>query len=266
MKELTVKNFCAGYGGRYVVEDVSFTVHGGTVLGILGANGCGKTTLLRGLCGLLPHRGDRILDGTSLSHMNAKQLSRRCAYIPQRSGIGIDVSVLDVVLMGFNPRLGIFEHPDDRMRARALEVLRSVGLAERANDNYQTLSEGQKQLCVFARALAGEAELFLFDEPESALDFHFRHRMLSAIQKYTKEGQKAAVVTLHDPMLALRFCDEILLLDKGRTAGSFRPCTDPETVIESHLSRIYGPVYVKRIPDPAGRSHLILLKPTEEPF
>ena len=100
---VAVNDLCAGYGKESVLKNISFSLVAGQLTGILGANGCGKTTLLKAICGILPHGGSCVLDGIKLEDCSPRELARRCSYIPQRSGITIDISVLDVVLMGFNP-------------------------------------------------------------------------------------------------------------------------------------------------------------------
>ncbi len=123
MSFLTVKNLSAGYGKRNILSGVSFSMEPGHILGVLGANGCGKTTLIKCLCGILPHEGECMLLGERLEDLSSRQIARKCSYIPQRSGIGIEISVLDVVLMGYNPRLRLLEHPGREMKASAMEML-----------------------------------------------------------------------------------------------------------------------------------------------
>lgn len=174
MSVFVAEGLRAGYGKDPVIEDISFGLEGGELAGVLGANGCGKTTLLKAVCGILPHGGRCVLDGTVLEACPPRQLAKLCSYIPQRSGISIDISVLDVVLMGFNPHLGLLEHPNKSMREAALRILEEIGLGGMEEKNYLHLSEGQKQLCILARTLVSGGQLLLLDEPESALDFRFR--------------------------------------------------------------------------------------------
>ncbi|MBR5870584.1 MAG: ABC transporter ATP-binding protein [Clostridia bacterium] len=259
MSFFKAEHISAGYGKNKILNDVSFSLNAGEILGILGANGCGKTTLLKSLCGILDHSGTCSLCGQKMEGLSPRALAKMCSYIPQRSGISIDISALDVVLMGFNPQLGLLAHPDEAMRHKALEALDLVGLGGRENDNYLSLSEGQKQLCILARTFVSDAKLLLLDEPESALDFHHRHRMLSLLRKWTARGDRGAVVTLHDGTLALNACDVLLLLSDGRVLGTVRPKEAPTEHIEEMLRRLYGNISLQTCRSKNGQEHLMML-------
>ena len=259
-----VKGLCAGYGAKRVIDDLSFSLEGGRMMGILGANGSGKTTLLRSVCGILPHEGECVLEGTKLEKLSARKLTQKCSYIPQRSGIGIDISALDVVLMGFNPHLSLLAHPSETMKSQALQALEQAGIGDMAEMNYQHLSEGQKQLCILARTLVAQSRLLLLDEPESALDFRFRYRMLSIIQQWVRQDNRFALVALHDPMLALNGCDDLLLLKDGRSIGVLHPAADPIEKMEAQLSALYGRISLVACSDKLGQKHLVMLKEGED--
>lgn len=260
MSFFSVNNLTAGYGKNPVVKNLSFAVDSGCLLGILGANGSGKTTLLKAVCGILPHGGSCILEGNVLEKLSPRQMARRCSYIPQKSGISIDISALEVVLMGFNPWLGLLERPTAAMKEEGRRNLALVGLGGREESNYLTLSEGQKQLCILARTLCGGAGLLLLDEPESALDFRFRHRMLEILKDWRSDGGRAAIVTLHDPLLALNYCDRLLLLSEGRSIGTLCPKSDPPDRMEALLEQIYGRISLTRLKNRSGREQLVMLK------
>lgn len=260
MSSFDVKGLCAAYGSRPVLSGLSFSLEEGRIMGVLGANGCGKTTLIRSICGILRHGGECRLDGVKLEGLGARRLSRLCSYIPQRSGIAIDISALDVVLMGFNPQLGLLERPTQAMKRQALDALERVGIGSLADMNYMHLSEGQKQLCILARTLVTNGRLLLLDEPESALDFHFRYRMLGILRDWVRQDRRFALVALHDPMLALNYCDELLLLKEGRSIGVIRPGSDSFERMENLLCEIYGRVSLTCCTDKAGRKHIIMLK------
>ena len=166
--------------------------------------------------------------------------------------------------MGFNPHLGLLEHPTQAMKTSALQALGQVGLAQKANTNYLHLSEGQKQLCILARTLVTDSQLLLLDEPESALDFRFRHRMLSLLQDYVSGQARAALVTLHDPTLALNYCDRLLLLSEGSVLGILNPKTDDLDKMEQLLRVIYGSISLQRCSNRSGQPYLMMLKEEEE--
>lgn len=260
MSFLSVNNIAAGYGRDDVIKDVSFNLDKGLVMGVLGANGSGKTTLLKAMCNVLPHKGVCTLDNTNLGELSVKRLAQLVSYIPQRSGITIDVSVLDVVLMGFNPQLGILEHPSSEMKKDALQIIEKVGLSGKESVNYQLLSEGQKQLCIMARTLVSSGKLLLLDEPESSLDFHFRYNMLSLVKNHVAAADCCAVVTLHDPTLALNYCDSLLILSNTGSANVLEMKNASTDIIEKELSKIYGNVSIHKCINRQGLSQIIMLK------
>lgn len=259
MSFLEVRSLRAGYGKIRIVHELSFTLDAGQLLGILGPNGSGKTTLLKSICGIIPSEGECILEGVNLSALSPKALAQRCSYIPQRSGIGLDISALDVVLTGFNPRLGLLEYPNAAMRETAKQALETAGLAGMEEKNYQTMSEGQKQLCILARTMVSDAGLLLLDEPESALDFGGRYRMLRQVR--SRMGtRRAAIVTLHDPQLALNCCDELLLMDAGQKTAVLHPASDSLEAMEERLASLYGPLTLTRVKNRDGIWQLVMVK------
>ncbi|MCQ2470049.1 MAG: ABC transporter ATP-binding protein [Ruminococcus sp.] len=257
---LSASGISAGYGKKNIISNVSFSVNEHSVTGLLGVNGCGKTTLLRAVCGIIKFSGKIEICGQNINDLSTRQLARICSYIPQRSGISIDISVLDAVLMGFNPELKLFEAPNSKMREKAKEMLSFAGLEGRADDNYLHLSEGQKQLCILARSMVTESRLMLMDEPESALDFGGRYRMLEAVKNITVQRPCAAVVTLHDPQLALNVCTKILLMKDGTVISEIDPAEMSFSEIEDQLSEIYGPLSVHKCTGKNGKSQFVLVK------
>ena len=247
MQPLAVEHLRAGYGNRLVLRDMSFRVDGGMLTALLGANGCGKTTLLKVLCRQLPYAGSCLLEGKPLDTIPRKTLARRVSYIPQRSGMCISLPVLEVVLMGFNPVLGMLEHPSAAHRQKAREALAAVGMEAYAGEDYQRLSEGQKQLCILARTMVEDAGLLLMDEPESSLDFPHRHRIMRLLSGLATESGKACLVTLHDPALALTYCGRLILVKDGVCVAELEPASDSLSHMERALSDIYGPVRLRSL-------------------
>ena len=260
MSFLTVHNLSASYGKHHILKNLSFDANAMSLIGILGANGSGKTTLLKSICGILPHTGACTLNGLSLEEQTPRQLAKLCSYIPQRSGISIDISVLDTVLMGFHPYLGFLEHPSSQMKEKALEIIGLVGLSGKEHTNYLHLSEGQKQLCILARTLVTDHKLLLLDEPESALDFRFRYQMLDLIQKWIQNTHSTALISLHDPMLALNACDTLLLLSEGHIISILHPQSDTLLCMEENLQQLYGDISLQYCYNKNGTRQIVMLK------
>lgn len=260
MSLLTVSHLSAGYGRKEILHDINFTSRPGTITGILGANGCGKTTLLKAIANILPHKGSCLLAENTLESLSTRELAKQCGYIPQKSGITIDMTVLDVVLMGYHPDLSLLQPPTAQMKEHAKATLTMIGLPDREQENYNQLSEGQKQLCILARAFVGTRKLLLLDEPESALDFRFRNQMMQHLRTYVTAHDACALVTLHDPSLALNTCDELLVLSKGTRSGKISPKLTPVSKMESLLSSIYGTINIAKLHDKNGNEHLVMIQ------
>lgn len=259
----SVQDISLCLGGRQILDHVSFSVDApGRVIGLLGPNGSGKTTLLRAICGELPHGGHVFLEGAKLAGLRSKELARRISYIPQQSGISISMSVIDVVLMGFYPKLKLLSQPSADMRAAALRALEQVGISGLADRDYLTLSGGEKQLVILARTLVEDTKLLLFDEPDSSLDLGNKYRMVRMIVELVHESpEKAGLICLHDPVLALACCDTLMLLNDGRLICTLQPKTDSVQDMEKAFSEIYGAVRLVEAADPENANHkrLILL-------
>ena len=256
----TVENLAVRLGDKNILQNVHFTIDTpGQLVGILGANGSGKTTLLRAVAGLLPHTGCCLMDGVPLESLSTRCLAQTVSYIPQQSGISVSMSAREVVLMGCNPRLGVLQSPTAAMCVAAEEALRTVGLADKAEQDYLTLSGGEKQLCILARTIAEDAPLLLLDEPDSALDLANRSRMTALLAQLVHTGGKTALVCLHDPALALDSCDILVVLQGGGVAAVLHPKTDPPAVLQAALAAVYGPLELLPVTDCRGRRRLALL-------
>ena len=146
------------------------------------------------------------------------------------------------------------------MKEAALQTLAEVGLSGLEHKSYLRLSEGQKQLCILARTMVSGSRLLLLDEPESALDFHHRYRMLEKLRHWVNTTTGAVLVTLHDPQLALNYCDKLLLLKDGHVLDVFSPKESSLADMENTLSQIYGAVSLQRCKSRSGREALMMLR------
>ena len=240
---LSLHEISVGYGAKAVVSDVSFDVPAGELCALLGLNGSGKTTLLKGVCGLLPLRGGRcLLRGLDFTGFNERDRARCLSYIPQRFSKLINVTVMDAVMMGLNTKLGILEFPTAADKESAGAALEKMGVAELASEDFSKLSEGQKQLVILARAMVQNAPVMLMDEPDSALDFPNKHKTLARIRKLVRDEDKAGIVTLHDPNLALMHCDRLILLHEGRLLSELHLAGASKDEVQSCLRSIYNSI------------------------
>lgn len=215
---IDVKNISVVYekGREAVIKGVDICVEQGNLIALLGRNGSGKTTLLKAICGLLPSKSDQfMICGENAKRMTVKQKASCISYVPQKHGIIYPIAALEVALMGINPYLKWYETPSKEHRKLAEAMIAYMGISQLADEDFLSLSEGQKQLVILARALVQNAPVMLFDEPDSALDFQNRKEILQKIRQVVKEKNCGGLLTLHDPDYALRYCDKILILQNG---------------------------------------------------
>lgn len=253
------EHISAGYGRKAVIHDISFSLKPCTLTALIGANGSGKTTLMKCIANQLSHGGKSILRGECLEEMSVKELARRVSYIPQKSGIRISLPVLDVVMMGFNPVMKLMQRPSREQENRAKTALATIGLGGYENIDYLTLSEGQKQLVFLARTLIEETSLLLLDEPDSALDLQNRYQIMKHLKEMVVERKQAGLLCLHDPVLALRFCEQLILLKDGCCVGVLHPSEDSLEEMEGALKEIYGDISLVECTGKNGMRHLTVL-------
>ncbi len=231
---LAVKNLCAGYSASTeIVHNISFTLEDGQFDCIIGANGCGKTTTLKTILGLLhPLGGDITLDGISTASMNERELARHFAYIPQMHRLPFPFKVKDVVLMGRTPHMPRMASVSRKDRIIAYAALSQLEIVDLANKSYAELSGGQQQLVLIARALAQQPDILVMDEPTASLDFGNQQLVLSKMRSLVDSGMSVLMVT-HDPAHAFYCADSVVVLHEGHilTEGA------PEDVITSEVMK-----------------------------
>lgn len=233
---LEVDNLRCGYGKKHPVEivhGVTFSVQPGEFVCIIGANGCGKTTTLKALMGLLPAMDGRVLvEGHDIAHMNERERARRFAYIPQAHTPPFPFSVADVVLMGRTPYVNRLARTTQRDLAIAREAMDLLGITSLAHEAYTNLSGGQQQLVLIARALTQESKMLIMDEPTAALDFGNQQLVLSRMHALSRMGKSVIMVT-HDPDHALFCADRVIVMDQG----SVLKIGTPEQCITTEILR-----------------------------
>jgi len=209
---------------EFALHDVSVAVQRGSLTGLLGPNGCGKTTLLRLMAGVLqPGQGSVTLNGRSLREIPRRELARQVAIVPQETHPAFDYTVLEMTLMGRHPHLGLMqlEGPDDI--AIAHESLAATGTADLAHRAFATLSGGEKQRVVIASALAQSSSVLLLDEPTASLDLAYQLEVASLLSRLNRDRGVTMVLATHDLNLAAALCDSLVLLRAGRVIAQGPP-------------------------------------------
>lgn len=234
---LEVRDLCFSYGTHEVLRNISFSLEGGQVLSVLGPNGVGKSTLFQCILGLqTPQSGQILVDSQPVSHLNAREMAKKIAYIPQSHNPAFNFSVLDMVLMGTTAQLGTFSVPGKKQTQAASRVLERLGIAHLANRGYAHISGGERQLCLIARAMVQEARILVMDEPSSNLDYGNRIRVMQTLRALAEDGY-AVVQSTHDPDQAYLCSDRILALCGGQVLAWGTP---QETISDSLISQLYG--------------------------
>lgn len=234
---LQVEKLSFSYGPTPVLRDVSASVAPGVVTALFGPNGTGKSTLFRCILGLLPHNGRIVVDGHSTRGWSAKTMARHVAFVPQDHRASFPHSVRDIVTMGAAGRASAFFGPSASDISDALENLDRLGIVHLAEREFSSLSGGQRQLVLVARALTQSADYLLFDEPTASLDFGNQNLIWNTIRELAHENGKGVLVCSHDPNHVLWFSDNAVVLSRrGRTTSAG---TVSEVITEPTLHALY---------------------------
>ena len=227
LRDVTVR-----LGGRPVVDAVSASVSRGEWIALIGPNGAGKTTLLRAIGRLLPFSGAVALEGRSTAELPRSELARLLAVVPQEPSTPPWMTVAEYVLLGRTPHLGTFAREGGRDREAAARALARLDLSGYEGRRLGTLSGGEKQRVVVARALAQEARIVLLDEPTASLDIGHQQQALELLDTLRAESELTLVAAMHDLTLAAQYADRLLLLDRGRIVadGGSRDVLTEETI------------------------------------
>lgn len=243
MLNLRLDKVSLGYGRRTVLCDVSLKAKPGEMLGVIGPNASGKSTLIRGITRLIqPLSGQIFLDGKNIASMSRQDLAQLVAVVPQNTLLPELFTALEVVLMGRTPHLGLLRYESEKdmlIVQKAMEATQTLAFAER---RVGELSGGERQRLTIARALAQEPKVILMDEPTANLDINYQIETLDLARQLCREQELIVVTTLHDLNLAAQYCDRLVMLSNGKV---YRQGV-PKMVINSQtIKEVYGAeVYV----------------------
>ncbi len=226
------------YGDRqFAVRGVSLASGPACMTAIIGANGSGKSTLIRMLAGLLrPRAGAITLDGVPLQNWDPRLRARQIAYVPQSTATAFPFQAIDIVLSGRTPHAPRFCFEGVHDTEKAMEALESAGAAHLAARAYTSLSGGERQMVILARALAQEPRFLLLDEPSSSLDLKHRADLIRTLARLRETRRLSAVMITHDLQLTGSF-DRLVAMRCGEVAGAGTP---QEVLRDTLLREVYG--------------------------
>lgn len=259
---LSVNHVTGGYPGHQVLHDLSFDVQKGELLGIVGPNGSGKTTIFKVISGILKAQsGEVSIKGKSISKYSAKELAKVLAVLPQHAEQAFPYTVKETVSLGrYAHHTGWFQMWSERDEAVVQKTMEQTGI-KAFQDNYvNELSGGERQRVFLAQALAQEPEILLLDEPTNHLDLSYQKELLDLLKKWTRENGLTVISIFHDLNLAGLYCDRLLLLEEGKINMHNKP---NEVLEEGRIQSVYR-TNIEKHPHPTVPKPQMLLLPEKQ--
>jgi len=215
----------AGYRGAKIISGINLRVAEGERVSIIGPNGCGKTTLLKAICKLIPLMGgDVFIRGENISAIGRKKLANSISMMAQISEQWFDFTVFDTVLMGrYSKRRGALSTDTSEDLRIVEECLRTVGMLGQANDSITWLSAGQRQRVMLSRAFAQEPGIIVLDEPTNHLDLKHQAELFDHLQTWVSKPGRAVIQVMHDLNFARMYSDRVILMHGGKLIAEGMP-------------------------------------------
>ena len=243
--EIRASDVRAVLGGSQILRGVDLRAERGELVGVIGPNGSGKSTLLKCIYRVLKPSGGAVwLDGRALSEYSYKESARRVAVVAQHNYYNFDFSVQDVVMMGRAPHKRALDRDNAQDRQMAARALETVGMADFARRSFATLSGGEQQRVILARALAQDTPCLILDEPTNHLDIKFQLQLMDIVKRL----DRTVIAAIHDLNIAAMYCDRLYAVKEGCVVASGRP----EEVLTPELIRTVYEVEAQVLRDRAG--------------
>lgn len=250
---LSTENIRLSYGAQEILKGVIINGNTGEFIGIIGPNGSGKSTLLKCIYRILkPHAGQVFLDGEELSGISIRNSAKKMAVVAQHNYYNFDFSVMEVVLMGRAPHKKTMERDNAKDFQIAQKALETVEMEGFANRSFSTLSGGEQQRVILARALAQQTPCLILDEPTNHLDITHQIQLM----KIVKNLKVTVISAVHDLNIAAMFCDRLYVLQDGEIVGQGTP---QEVLTAEFIKKIYR-VETEIVYDSAGQLHVLFQK------
>ena len=242
--DLKIKELNVSLSKKEIVKGINLAVANNKFIGLIGPNGSGKSTLLKAIYGVIkPSFGDVFISDKNIKNFNKKSLAKTLGVVSQFNNINFDFKVIDIVLMGRAPYKGLLEQDTKNDYDMALKALSQVGMIDFAQKSFSSLSGGEKQRVILARAITQNPKILILDEPTNHLDIKYQLEIMSIV----KNLNICVLAALHDLTLASQFCDELYVLKDGIIACKGTP---NEIITKEMIKKVYdveSNVYVNPI-------------------
>jgi iron complex transport system ATP-binding protein len=238
MIELEMRNVTLGYDHHPVMEDITFKASPGEMVGLIGPNGSGKSTIIKALSHLIrPKSGKILVGGRDIGRIPRRELACMVGVVPQLPLLPSTFTAFEIVLMGRNPHLGLFQSESRHDWNIARQAMAKTGTETLAHRHVNELSGGEIQCLLIARVLVQETMAILMDEPTANLDIGRQVEILDLIKNLCRENNLTVLAAVHDLNLAAQYCDRLLLINEGHIHAQGTPA---EVITDANIKRVYG--------------------------
>ncbi|MFC2068863.1 ABC transporter ATP-binding protein [Chloroflexota bacterium] len=238
MIDIIMKDVHLGYGREVFLKGLTFQVRSGEMVGLIGTNGCGKSTIIRALSNIItPHSGKILINNKDIARLSRRELARLVAVVPQIPLLPSASTAFEIVLMGRNPHLGLFQYEGKLELDIAWQAMEKTGTCSLAGRRVGELSGGEIQSLLIARALAQETKIILLDEPTANLDIGRQIEILDLIKNLCRNSHIAILAALHDLNLAAQYCDKLVLINNGWVQAEGPPS---KVITADNMAAVYG--------------------------
>jgi len=256
MITIEMRKVTLGYGTRKVVTEIDLEVVSGEMVGLIGPNGCGKSTIIRALSHVISPQGGKVLvNGREIGQISRREMARVVSVVPQIPLLPSIFTAFEIVLMGRYPYMGVFQHEGREELEVAYDALAKTGIAHLAKRRVGELSGGEIQSVLIARALAQQTSAIILDEPTANLDIGRQLEILDIIKRLCRENSIAVLVALHDLNLAAQYADRLYLVNHGAIHAEGTP---REVITQRNIGEVYGARHCV-YPHPANGLPAVLL-------
>lgn len=233
---IRLDDFSIGYGKRWLLENISTEFRDSTLTAVIGRNGTGKSTMLRAIAGINDkYEGQVLIDGIDIKKISRQEMAKKLAFVNTRRPRIPNMKCFDVVALGRSPYTGWSGSLSSKDIEAIKKALQDIGMESYANKQLDSLSDGECQKIMIARAIAQDTEIIILDEPTSFLDFPTRHELVALLKRLTEAG-KTILFSTHELDIALKYSDYITLLDNG----SLYNLPTPEMIAKGYLQTLFN--------------------------